>query len=67
MKEKRTLESDIQDLLSQKQDLDVRLKESKEEVVRVGVNLKKENKDRIRRLLGSLVSGLKIFYLKEAL
>lgn len=54
VREKGALESDLQDLLSQKEDLDVRLKKSGEELSSLEKALQLQKSERLRQLLGKV-------------
>ena len=50
--EKSTVESDLQDILAQKEDLDVRLKDAEKKIIYLQEQLEKEKHDRLHQLLG---------------
>jgi ABC-type phosphate transport system auxiliary subunit len=65
--EKSVLEDELQDLLSQKGELDVRLKDAKEQLNSLQIGLQKENMDKLYQLLGKQTKhtmnyGAKQFY-----
>ena len=52
MNEKSTVESELHDLLTQKEDLDVRLRDTEKRMMELQEQLLKEKFDRLHQLLG---------------